>query len=493
MAPIVNKQVRGFAVVWTMITIVIGTATFFGIYLTYGGTAQADDSPGENSVTLPDPSEEPTQQVAAVSTNPPPTPVPTRAIPTNAPTDTPTEVADIGTGAGSPDSDESTAQDAEPSATVPPTATPLPVSDDSFDLGIQVQFSISFDENIQRTWMNDVEALGLDWMKQQVRWEDIEVAPGEYDWGKLDLALPIAAEYGIKVLASVVTAPEWARIEGAPADTEGPPADPQLYADFLQAMLERYPGQIHAIEVWNEQNLDREWYTADGFTGQDVTDYLSLLRLSYQTIKDVDPGVIVISGALAPTGGFALPDGKVTAVDDFDFLDQMIEGGLLDMTDCVGAHHNGYNINPSVTWDNVPDDPDAVFRGPFDNPHHSWSFRSTLQTYANKIALAGGDQKLCVTEFGWASTEDLEGYPVGFEFSLDNTLEEQAEWTIDAINNMREWDIVWLAIIWNLNYGPQAGWSTESDNTPYSLIGPDWVRRPAYNAVAEWSRENPEE
>jgi hypothetical protein len=152
----------------------------------------------------------------------------------------------------------------------------------------------------------------------------------------------------------------------------------------------------------------------------------------------------------------------------------------------VGAHHNGYNIGPSIPWDNVPNDPTATFRGPFDNPHHSWSFRSTLQTYANKIQLEGGDQKLCVTEFGWASTEDLGGFPAGFEFANDNTLEEQREWTIEALDNMEEWDTIWLAFIWNLNYGPQAGWATDNDNVPYSIIGKDWNFRPVYDAIGQW-------
>jgi hypothetical protein len=33
----VNREIRGFAVVWTIITLLIGIATFFGIYLTYDG------------------------------------------------------------------------------------------------------------------------------------------------------------------------------------------------------------------------------------------------------------------------------------------------------------------------------------------------------------------------------------------------------------------------------------------------------------------------
>jgi hypothetical protein len=55
---------------------------------------------------------------------------------------------------------------------------------------------------------------------------------------------------------------------------------------------------------------------------------------------------------------------------------------------------------------------------------------------------------------------------------------------------MRDWDIVWLAFLWNFNYGPQAGWDPSNDNVPYSIVGPDWVHRPVYDAIAEWSAQN---
>jgi len=122
-------------------------------------------------------------------------------------------------------------------------------------------------------------------------------------------------------------------------------------------------------------------------------------------------------------------------------------------------------------------------------PHHSWSFRSTLQTYANKVALAGGDQQLCVTEFGWASTVGIGQARAGFEFALDNTLEEQRDFTVRAIENMLTWDSVWIAILWNLNYGPQAGFDPNNDNVFYSIIGPDSQFRPVFDAVRDWNRE----
>jgi hypothetical protein len=179
----------------------------------------------------------------------------------------------------------------------------------------------------------------------------------------------------------------------------------------------------------------------------------------------------------------------VNAWNDFAYMDAMIANGLLNYSDCIGAHHNGINVPPSETWDAVTNDPTARFRGPFDNPHHSWSFRSTLQGYAFRVQQAGGDQKLCVTEFGWASTEDLGETRPGFEFAADNTLEEQSEWTIEAIENMIEWDIVQIATLWNLNYGPQVGWDPLNDNVAYSIIGKDWNFRPVYGALQEWTAE----
>ncbi|MEQ8672180.1 MAG: hypothetical protein RLP44_21250 [Aggregatilineales bacterium] len=495
-----NKQVRGFVVIWTLITFIIGTATFFGIYLTYN--ADENGIFGQNTVAIPIPATDIPEQVAMVVTN---TPAP---LPTTAPTLTPEpqEVADVSgaenqaeqqADAGSQDSadieQEAMEQQAAEEAVqtepeIQPTA--LPVSDTSFQLAVQVQAVIDGNPDVQRAWMNDVGNLGLNWYKQQIRWDEIETAPGEFDWGRTDVSMRIQAEYGFRVLATVVTTPEWAREAGADLAEVGPPADNQDYVNFLRALLERYPGQIHAIEVWNEQNIDREWASPDGLS---AAGYVDLLRESFIAIKDMDPGIIVISGALSPTGGFVDPQGVVRAIDDFDFMDQLIDAGMLNYADCIGAHHNGYNISPSVTWDNVENDPNATFRGPFDNPHHSWSFRSTLQTYANKIQLAGGDQKLCVTEFGWPVTEDLGGTPEGFGFADDNTLDEQAEWIIEAIDNMIEWDIVWIASVWNLNYGAQAGWDPSSDNTPYSLIGPDFARRPAFDAIVEWTRARQED
>ncbi len=470
-----RRQVRSFVIIWMLVTIMLGACTFAAIYTAYGLVVEGD-TPSAAAVAVAD---ESVPVNFARATQAFPTRPPTQEV-VIAPTNTPQQVAAV---------QQPTATPIPPTAEVEPTdpptptieATPLPVNDTDFQLGIQVQ--VTFDSDVE-LWMNEVEKLEMQWVKIQARWEVIEPEPDQYDWAALDMGVEEASERGVKVLLSVVTAPDWAREPGVNLAEHGPPEDPQMFADFVAKILERYQGKVQAIEVWNEQNLDREWTSVRGLqTGP--ADYMEMLRLSYQSIKDIDPGVVVISGALAPTG----LDNRVNAWDDFNYMDAMIQNGLLNYSDCIGAHHNGINVGPSYTWDAVPNDPSAQFRGPFDNPHHSWSFRSTLQGYALRVQQAGGDQKLCVTEFGWASTEDLGQTRPGFEFAADNTLEEQAEWTIEAIDNMVEWDIVHIATLWNLNYGPLAGWDPNNDNVAYSLIGKDWNFRPVYSAVGEWNDE----
>jgi polysaccharide biosynthesis protein PslG len=350
---------------------------------------------------------------------------------------------------------------------------PAPVPLNAFGYGIQVHGAVG--EPVFT--IGQVKRLGLGWIKQQVRWGDMELSPGDINWGLLDGIMAAADEQGVRVMLSIVTAPQWSR--PAIGNTHGPPDDLNQYIAFVSKVIDRYPGQISAIEVWNEQNLQREWHTVAGL---DAGRYVEMLRMAYQTIKEKDPDIVVISGALSPTGGWVEPDGTVTAIDDFSFFQQLLEQGMLGYADCVGAHHNGYNIGPDVTAEDAPNTAEAAtatFRGPFENVHHSWSFRSTLWGYYEMMA---GAKKLCVTEFGWASTEGTGGTPAGFSFADDNSLATQADWIVQAFELQRQWGITWLAFLWNLDFGPK-GLGPEDNNVPYSILHLDGSPRPAFEAL----------
>jgi hypothetical protein len=467
-----RRQVSSFILAWTVITVITGVATFVAIFVAYDLFSQGGQPAGamRNVAIAPGTGD---ANAVIIPTN---TPFPTREL-TRQATQAPTEVAAV-------------AQAATEAPTNAPQPTPLPIEVRRFQLGTQVQVPPDLNPEFMDQWTNVAKnQMSVNWVKQQVRWELFEPERGQYDWSQTDLYLESAAAQGLLVMVSVVTAPDWSREPGVNLEAHGPPADYQDYVNFVVALLERYPGKIHGVEVWNEHNLDREWTSVRGLR---AADYVEMLRLTYTAIKNIDPGIIVVSGALSPTG---LSDG-VRAWDDFVYLDQMIAAGLLNYSDCIGVHHNGINVSPAYRWDATPNDPTARFRGPFDNPHHSWSFRSTLEQYAQKVQIAGGDQPLCITEFGWASTEGFDQVPGfngtvrgGFEFALDNTLEEQRDFLLLALDFMVESGDVQLAFVWNLNYGPQAGWDPNNDNVFYSLIGPGFSFRPAFDAVRDWNRE----
>ncbi|MCA9992381.1 MAG: hypothetical protein KDE29_15440 [Anaerolineales bacterium] len=318
--------------------------------------------------------------------------------------------------------------------------------------------------------------LGLDWVKVQVEWPLVEPDPGVYQWFFYDGVVAEANRQGLNLMFSVVGAPAWTRSAGT---ENGPPDDFNLYANFLRELLNHYPNQVHAIEVWNEQNIDREWATAQGLS---PVVYVDFLQRAYEAVKAVNPDIIVISGALAPSGVHDL----VTSYDDFIYLDEALAAGMLNYADCVGVHHNGYNIGPDVAWDQAGSSPKAAtatFRGPFDNPHHSWSFKTTVETYAQKVQALDPNKKLCVTEFGWGSSEGYDSYPEGFGFVNDNSLEEQAQYIVQAFQQMQASGTVWLAFQFNFDFGNKGNGPTD-DPVPYSIVDVNGVPRPAFGAIA---------
>ncbi len=373
------------------------------------------------------------------------------------------------------------AEESEPAVEeLPEEAAPVvdlttPWSAEDFGYGTQVHGNATVGDPVQI--MNDAKnGLGMEWVKAQIQWWLVKPEPTADQWFFYDAVVDEAHNAGLRVMLSVVGAPEWTRAAGG---ENGPPDDYNEYAKFLTELLQRYDGKVHAIEVWNEQNLDREWTTANGVSPED---YVRFLEVAHTAIKAQDPNVIVISGALSPTGG---GDG-ISWLDDFAWLDRALAAGLLDYADCVGVHHNGYNIPPDVAFDQtgtLPEAQTAVFRGPFDNPHHSWSFKTTVDTYAEKVQAVDPNKKLCVTEFGWASSEGYDAYPTGFEFAQDNTLEEQATYITQAYQQMYNSGDVWLAFLFNYDFGNKGSGVTD-DPVPYSIIDINGVPRPAYGAVS---------
>ena len=324
----------------------------------------------------------------------------------------------------------------------PPTAAPraatttsgggtttYPAAPGSFGYGVQID-----------PWgdrgraISAINGMGFKWVKVQIPWKTFEGSPGQR--GYADDIINQLAGSGLNVLASIVKAPDWARPGNTDRSVEGPPADPQTYADYVAAFAAHNKGKVKAIEVWNEQNLWYEW----GHEPLDPGRYVDLLCRAYRAIKAVDPSISVIGGALTPTG---VNDGS-TAIDDVAYLQRMYAAGAKNCMDAIGAHPSGYN-NP----------PDAKFG--YSNPaepsfknHPSFFFRDTMERY-RAVMVANGDagKRVWPTEFGWASS----GSPhPGYEYAAQNTEAEQADFIVRAYQMAKNWGWVGPMFLWNLDY-----------------------------------------
>jgi hypothetical protein len=330
--------------------------------------------------------------------------------------------------------------------TLPPTDNTVQfIYPTSIPVAAQTEFGIQIngcDRDVPSALMT-IQKMRLTWVKQQARWADIEKAKGEFDWTCLDRVIPAANAAGLKMLVSVTSSPAFARkpYAGVMHPTNGRPADFRDLALFLANLIARYPKQIHAIEVWNEPNLMREW--------GDVIDggvYAQMLAAAYGVIKYLDPTIMVISAGIAPAGFTDVWD----AVDDTVFLRGFLDYQGAQYADCLGAHANGPQGSGDI---------DRIATRYFD--------------------LAGHTHPICVTEFGYALPVNGQA-PEGFAWIMSHTAERQAQVLVDGLRWSRQAGFVRLVILWNLNFN---GAHTDP-NAPYALVRSGWTS-PAVDAIAQ--------
>ena len=348
------------------------------------------------------------------------------------------------------------------------TTTPSTAPNVGFAYGIQVHLP---NQN-QAAVAQNVSELGMTWVKQQIEWSIYETTDGSYDFAPIDEMVNTLEAIDVKILFSVVKAPDWARDS---TQEDGPPVDYQDYADFIGALAERYQGRVDAYEIWNEQNLRREWNSSSHPIS--AAEYVEMLRLAYNAVKAQDPAAIVVAGGLAPTG---FNDG-VNAIDDRVYLNAMYANGAAQYMDALGAHPNG--------WANPPDSLccNATAGVLTHDDHPSFFFRETLSDY-REIMVANGDSQTFIwsTEFGWGTNADTGAAPpAGYEFVAYTDLNEQATYIARAFQLGQELNYVGPMFLWNLNFC-EAGGAT-SEQCLWSLIGPS-DNRPAYNSVKDLAK-----
>jgi hypothetical protein len=336
--------------------------------------------------------------------------------------------------------------------------------------------------------LNYARDLRVTRIKFQFNWSLLESSPSAYTemFYMLRLYVQRAHSSGFKVMISVAKAPGWSRTSDSDGTLreDGPPNDPQALAGFLSGMLNQIGSDVNgapyvsAIEVWNEPNLQREWYD-HALTG---AEYMRYFGPAYQAIRQYSPKITIITAAPAPTGDSAW------STNDRTWLQQLYNAGLAQYgADVViGVHPYAWAnspearccANPSRGWDDQP----------------QFFLLDTLEDY-HKIMAANGhtNTQLWATELGWATFDGMKNSggqkpadPPDTPYFGFISQWQQADYTLRGLYVSQSLPYVGPVILWNLNFATLGGALDKSDpQAAYGMVDSTWQPRPVYLALKQ--------
>jgi hypothetical protein len=128
-----------------------------------------------------------------------------------------------------------------------------------------------------------------------VTWREIETAPGQYDFGRLDALVDQAEQHDSDVLLVLGQTPTFHAKDRRPrASTEqGPSSPPEMSAwtKYVHTVAKRYAGRPVILQVWNEANVSGFW----SGTQQEMAD---LTKAAHDALEGITPRPTLVAPAL---------------------------------------------------------------------------------------------------------------------------------------------------------------------------------------------------
>ncbi len=320
-----------------------------------------------------------------------------------------------------------------------------------------------------------ISEAGFTWIRQQFPWEDIEIhGRGDFEdrrnvdavgvisaWDKYDQIVDLAEQYDIDIFARLDNPPEWSR-SNPDAGAFAPPDDLQDFVNYVTTVAERYQGRIHYYQVWNEPNIFPEW----GNQAVSPEGYSELLCRTYAALKAVDPEIVVISGALAPTLALTGRD-----LNDYIFLQRMYDAEAGDCFDVLGAQGYGFNS------------------GPTDRRMRSTNINFAHNLYLRDIMVANGDEHkaIWITEAAWNPIDAPDVPPdVSGRANYGVVTPDQAARYMPLAYDraQREWP--WVGPIFYWFFKRPADFEANQSWYYFRMVEPDFTPLPVYDAMKDY-------
>jgi hypothetical protein len=300
------------------------------------------------------------------------------------------------------------------------------------------------------------QATGVQSVREDLVWADIEPRPGEFRWSSFDRVVQTAADAGLTVLPIIDDPPQWA------AATETTvPADPAAYATFVAAAVRRYgPGGrfwsshraiAHQAPVWFE--LWNEPYYAAG--GVDPGRYARLVRAAVIAGRAANPRTRFLIEA---TLNYQTPYGQTA-----NWVERMYHAvpDLGDFFDGVAVHP--YGGNPELY-----------------TPHGDTTYEPgrIAQIHAAFAAHGDGDKPFWVTEIGWSTCQ-------GNDTCV--TESEQAQYLKSFIMLSETSWASYVRAVYVFGLRDLAPGARDNPQNWYGLLRPDLTRKPAWYVLHDFA------
>lgn len=339
--------------------------------------------------------------------------------------------------------------------------------------GVNVELT-QYDDAALARELARIEEAGFHWVRQPVRWDEIEPEQGAFAWAQYDRIVDAVAERsGLALVAVIDGTPHWARHPLAPDHPFAPPESAGDFAVFAGTVAARYSATIDFYQVWDEPNLKSHWGGLDPRPAH----YVAMLRGAYDAIHDADPQAQVIAAALAPTVETG-PDN----LSDVLYLRAMYEQGGQGAFDAAAGKPYGYNT------------------GPYDRrvAHDVLNFSRLILLREEMVRRGDGTKPLWGSNFGWNHLP--EGWTGPPSIWGQVSAAERAQFTRDAFQRAgREWP--WIGGLIVQHWQPDAPPDDPQQGFAIAPVIDDWRaggslaaveglppgRYPAQNAYTEYS------
>jgi hypothetical protein len=244
--------------------------------------------------------------------------------------------------------------------------------------------------------------IGLCWFRDwSLKWQDVEREKGKFEFTEPDYQINRVLERGLNVLPLLpFPSSNWSSsadidsqvTESYPGNRERMacmPRDLEQFATYVRTTVQYYRERLRVWEILNEPIYTD--YALPRQKGYKVEDYVRLLRVAYQAVKEVDPDALVIGG---------IAGGATTYTKEF------IEAGGLDWVDAFNLH-----IYPGLT---APEE-----------------YEKSLRQLRERMRSVGADKPIWFTEGAYYADDDMPFEPHSSTWlkPLDSEV-EAAEWQV---------------------------------------------------------------